>query len=132
MNIKMPEHTPVLAPIDMTMVGYANRSADFRDDNGDRQAPFDDLEVCYESETEDWPGMIVCVYHLSTSPLLLGHGQDLDCTAVESWDPLSPGQAEGRLYFENNDAFYRADGSSSRTARDARPCRGEIGRRVRR
>ena len=132
MNIKMPERTPVLAPTDMTMVGYTNRSAEYRDDTGDHQSPFDDLELCFESATSDWPGMIVCVYHLSTSPLLLGHDQDPACATVQRWDPLSPGQAEGWLYFEDNDAFYRADGSSSATARDARPCRGQIGRAVQR
>ena len=128
MNIKMPEKTPVLAPADMNLIGFANRSAEFRGDGADRQSPFDDLEICFESADSDWPGMIVCIYHLSTSPLLPGHNQSPGCTAVERWDINSPGQAEGWLYFEDNDAYYEADGSSSDTARDARlvsplPCR---------
>ncbi len=127
MNIKMPDLTPVLAPIDMTFIGFANRNAEFRDDNGDVQRPFDDLELCFRSDSQHWPGMVVCVYHLSTSPFLLGHNQSPRCAAVERWDPLGPGQAAGWLYFEDNDSFYAPDGSASPNARDATPCQGRLG-----
>lgn len=132
MNIKMPYETPILAPMDITLIGYANRSAEFRGDDVDRQSPFDDLETCFQSADPDWPGMVFCVYHLSTSPLLPGHNQSSECTSVERWDINGPGQAEGWLYFEDNDAYYEADGSSSDTARNALACRGLIGRTVKR
>jgi hypothetical protein len=130
MNIKMPDETPVLAPTDMTLIGFTNRNAQYRDDGGQLLTPFDDLELCFQSVEPDWPGMVVCVYHLSTSPLLLGHNMVPECTSVESWDIDSPGQAEGWLYFVDNDTYYEADGSSGDKARDARSCRGLVGRTV--
>ena len=132
MNLKMPEKTPVLAPLDVTLIGYTNRNAEYRDQGADRMSPFDDLELCFQSADPAWPGLVVCVYHLSTSPLLLGHNLSPECTSVERWDINSPGQAEGWLYFEDNDSYYESDGSSSDTARDARPCRGLVGRALQR
>ncbi len=132
-NVNMPLNTPVLAPLDMRFVGFANRSAKYREEpDGTRLAPFDDLETCFVSEDPAWPGLVFCAYHLSTSPLLLGHGVDPNCSSVERWDPDSPGQAYGRLFFEDNDALYEPDGTSGPGARDARPCRGLVGRSVKR
>ena len=78
-NIKMPLMTPVLAPLDMTFVGFENRSAHTRG----RLEPFDDLELCFESVTTEWLGLVLCVYHLHTTPLLRGHLKHKDCGIQE-------------------------------------------------
>ena len=102
MEFELNLSTPVLAPIDMVLVGFDNRNAKYRTyPNGQQDAPFNDLELCFESESPDWPGMIVCTYHLSTSPLLLGHNQNMSCGEVEEWQGTI--QAVGHLFFEFND-----------------------------
>ena len=80
-NIKMPLMTPVLAPLDMTFVGFENRSAHTRG----RLEPFDDLELCFESVSTEWLGLVLCVYHLHTTPLLRGHLKHKDCGIQEKW-----------------------------------------------
>ena len=102
MEFELTLSTPVLAPIDMVLVGFDNRNAKYRTyPNGQQDAPFNDLELCFESESPDWPGMIVCTYHLSTSPLLLGHNQNVSCGEVEEWQGTI--QAVGHLFFEFDD-----------------------------
>ena len=44
MNIRMPLNTEVLAPLEMTFVGFDNRSAHGREG----KAPYDDLEICFD------------------------------------------------------------------------------------
>ena len=63
--------------------------------------PFDDLELCFESMDGDWPGMVICTYHLRTSPLLVGHDVDPACIGVEEWQGTI--QAQGRIFFEYDD-----------------------------
>lgn len=58
--------------------------------------PFDDLELCFESVSTDWPGMIVCVYHLKTTPLLQSHLIHEDCGVQDKWD--GGGTERGRIY----------------------------------
>jgi len=102
MEFELNLSTPVLAPIDMVLVGFDNRNAEYRTyPDGQQDAPFNDLEICFESESPDWPGMIVCTYHLSTSPLLLGHNQNVSCGEVEEWQGTI--QAVGHLFFEFDD-----------------------------
>lgn len=108
MEFELDHGTPVLAPLDMVLIGSTNRNAEYRTrSDGEIQSPYNDLELYFESASPDWPGMIVCVYHLSTSPLLLGHNQTSDCYEVEEWQGTKPAQAQGHLYFEFEDFVYK-------------------------
>jgi len=124
MDFELNLSTPVLAPIDMVLVGFDNRNAKYSTyQDGQQDAPFNDLELCFESESPDWPGMIVCTYHLSTSPLLLGHNQNVSCGEVEEWQGTT--QAVGHLFFEFDDYVSPGKGEFS-------SCDALIGRSVER
>jgi len=124
MDFELNLSTPVLAPIDMVLVGFDNRNAKYSTyQDGQQDAPFNDLELCFESESPDWPGMIVCTYHLSTSPLLLGHNQNVSCGEVEEWQGTI--QAVGHLFFEFDDYVSPGKGEFS-------SCDALIGRSVER
>ncbi|MDP2692431.1 MAG: hypothetical protein Q8O88_02185, partial [bacterium] len=113
--------TPVLAPIDRTLVGFQNNSS-YRTD-GQNITPMDDLVLFFESTSPDWPGMIIFVYHLSSSPLLLGQNIDPDCSAVEH--PREGNiQAQGRLFMGMRD--YVTDKGNADT------CQALIGYKVKR
>ena len=103
LNFKIPLMTPIISPINMEFVGFKNRSASFRQDNPDspRQEPYDDLELCFESVSADWPGMIMCVYHLHTSPLLRSHLSNDDCGIREKWTTGTASE-KGRIYYLEN------------------------------
>ena len=96
LNFKMPKMTPVLAPLDVRFVGFINRSANYRQRPGFRVSPYDDLELCFESVSDDWPGLVLCVYHLHTTPLLQAHLYNEACGIQESWD--EGGAKAGRIY----------------------------------
>lgn len=115
--------TPILAPIDMVLVGFDNRNAEYRVQNGQRNAPFNDLGLTFESASPDWPGMIIYVYHLYTSPLLLGHYQNKDCGEREEW--VGTVQAQGRLVFAFNDSVSPGQGNAG-------ACQALLGRTVKR
>jgi len=100
LNFKMPRMTPVLAPLDVRFVGFKNRSANYRQRPGFRVSPFDDLELCFESVSDDWPGLVLCVYHLYTTPLLQAHLDNEACGIQESWD--GGGAEKGRIYYLKN------------------------------
>jgi len=100
LNFKMPKMTPVLAPLDVRFVGFKNRSANYRQRPGFRVSPFDDLELCFESVSDDWPGLVLCVYHLYTTPLLQAHLDNEACGIQESWD--GGGAEKGRIYYLKN------------------------------
>ncbi len=102
LNFKMPKETPILAPLDARFVGFKNRSAEYWQDidSGEKLSPFDDLELCFESASDDWPGLVMCVYHLYTSPLLQTHLDDAACEIQERWD--GGGAEAGRIYYLNN------------------------------
>ncbi len=100
LNIKMPKMTPVLAPLDVRFVGFKNRSATYRQRPGMRVSPFDDLELCFESVSDDWPGLVLCVYHLYTTPLLQAHLDNEACGIQEEWD--GSGARKGRIYYLDN------------------------------
>lgn len=124
MEFELAHGTPILAPVDMTFTGFNNRNARFRiGPDGDRMAPFDDLELCFESTSADWPSMAVCVYHLSSTPLLTEHNVDPACAAVEEWGDTE--QAQGRVFFEYDDRTLPENRSS-------RLCGGLLGRVVER
>lgn len=115
--------TPVLAPIDMVLVGFDNRNAKYRVQNGQRTVPFHDLGLTFESASPDWPGMIIYVYHLYSSPLLLGHYQNPDCGEREEW--VGTVQAQGHLFFAFNDSVIPEQGNAG-------ACQALIGYTVRR
>jgi len=125
MNIRMPLNTEVLAPLEMTFVGFDNRSAHGREG----QSPYDDLEICFESASPDWPDMVICVYHLRTSPLLPGHLVDEECGPVEEWTGSQGSNAAGRIMFLKNETFF---GKDRPAGRDPKSCRGKIGSLVQR
>lgn len=104
---------PVLAPIDMVFVGFKNRNAERRTlASGEVQSPYDDLMLCFESVSPDWPGMIISVYHLSTSPLLVGHTEGSDCYRMEEFRDKEQGQ--GRIYYENEDVIMMVTGGAEK------------------
>ncbi len=124
MEFELPHGTPILAPIKMVMIAFDNRNAIFRiGSEGQRMEPFNDLELCFESLNPDWPGMIVCVYHLLRTPLLLGHNTDAACSEVEEWQGTI--QAQGRLFYEYRENIVPESTGSS-------PCCSSIGRSVER
>lgn len=56
-NFEIALGKPILAPIDARFIGFNNRNSDFRNGmDGTLQVPFDDLELCFESTSPDWPG----------------------------------------------------------------------------
>ncbi|MDP2922362.1 MAG: hypothetical protein Q8O30_01395 [Candidatus Omnitrophota bacterium] len=114
--------TPVLAPIDMVLVGFQNNSA-YRTTDGQDITRMDDLVLFFESASPDWPGMIIYVYHLSNSPLLLGQNINPDCSAVEELRGENI-QAQGHLYMGMRD--YVADKGN------AGACEALIGYKVKR
>jgi hypothetical protein len=122
MEFELEHGTPVLAPVDMVLVGFANRNASYRIQSGQRLAPYNDLMLSFESVSPDWPGMIIVVYHLLSSPLLPGHNQDPDCGEYEEWGTFQ--QSQGRL-------FSPVDEHIS-SGRDARSCGALIGHLVKR
>jgi len=118
------EHgTPVLAPVDMVLIGFSNRNAAYRIQSGQKRSPYNDLMLCFESASHDWPGMIICVYHLLSSPLLRGHYRNPDCGECDEWGDIT--QAQGHLYFDTNDYEFSNEGN-------ARSCEALIGYTVKR
>ena len=123
MEFELNHGTPVLAPIDMVLVGFNNRNANYRIQSGQKQTPYNDLELWFESASPDWPGMIIIVYHLLSSPLLLGHNQNPDCGEVEKWG--STFQTKGHQFYEFYDFIIPETGN-------ARSCDALIGHLVKR
>lgn len=104
--------TPILAPIDMVLVGFRDLTAAYRiGADGIKQAPFDDLNLYFESTSPDWPGMIIYVYHLSNSPLLTGHNQNPDGSEVEEWG--SAVQTQGQIFFPYDDSVFDENNMAS-------------------
>ena len=127
MEFELKHGVPILAPIDMVLVGFKNGSAEYRiRSDGQQQAPYNDLGLAFESANPDWPGMIIAVYHLLSSPLLVGHNQNPDCAEAETWgrDQSSPGQPQGHMFYTFND--------NSQEKGNARSCNTLIGYSVKR
>jgi len=94
----------------MTLIGFNNRNSDFRVAvDGTRQVPFNDLELCFQSKSSDWPGLIICIYHLQNSPFLRAINQDPLCSNAPEWP--GPLRAEGHQFF--SDADYLIAGTSA-------------------
>jgi hypothetical protein len=130
MEFELKHGTPLLAPVDMVFVGFSNRNAKYRIQNGKENTPvnntpYNDLQLWFESASPDWPGMIVTVYHLYSSPLLLGHYQNPDCAEREEWGSTKEDQAEGHLFGAFGDNIIPKQGNAS-------ACEALIGRTVKR
>ena len=98
-------------PIDMVLVGFQNSSA-YRITDGQNIARMDDLDLWFESASPDWPGMIIYVYHLSSSPLLLGQDINPDCSACEEGQ-RETFPAQGHIYMPFNDYVVTDAGNGS-------------------
>lgn len=131
-NIEIPDRAPLLAPINMKLIGFENQSADTKIVPGPdpktgevnvKYTPFDDLRLCFESTSSDWPGLIICMYHLKNSPLLLGMNKNKLCSNA----PLYPGSPKGagRLFYADMDGV--ADSTQGGKA-----CDGLLGRKLNR
>ena len=124
LDFEVDHGTPVLAPVDMMLIGFSNRNAEYRvRSDGEIQSPYDDLELVFESVSPDWPGMIVCVYHLQSSPLLIGEGQSQGCDRVEEWEGSR--QMQGYFFSAIDEFVFREMG-------DTDSCEALMGRLVRR
>ena len=124
MEFELDSRTPLLAPIDMTLVGFQNNSTESGiGADGQKYTPMNDLVLIFESASPDWPGMIIVLYHLYTSPLILGHYQNSDCGDVE-WGAKNI-QAEGHLFFPYDDYLVSPKGNT-------KACQALIGRMVKR
>ena len=124
MEFELNHGVPVLAPIDMVLVGFKNQSAEYRiRSDGQRQTPYNDLLLYFESASSDWPGMIIGSYHLLSSPLLPGHNQNPGCSEIEEWG--SRMQAQGHMFLPKEDRVMDPTG-------DALSCDALIGYTVKR
>ena len=124
MEFELESKTPLLAPIDMTLVGFKNQSAKSGiGADGKKYAPMNDIELTFKSASPDWPGMTIILYHLYTSSLLQGHYQNSDCDDVE-WDAIN-NQAEGHLFYPVDDYIVPSKGN-------AKACKALIGHTVKR
>jgi len=112
--------TPVLAPLDMVLVGFQNDNF-YQIVNGQKVLN-SGLQLYFESASPDWPGMIIYIYHLYSSPLLLGHYQNPGCGECEG--PPVNIQAQGRILPGNRD--YVTDKGN------AGSCQALIGYKVKR
>ena len=108
MEFELGNATPILAPLDMVFVGFSDTSADYRIQDGVKQSPYNDLKLCFESTSPDWPGMIVVVYHLLSSPLL--PGQRIGYSRGE-W--LSVVQTQGHVFYPFDDYVVTENGNAS-------------------
>lgn len=123
-NFEIGDGEPILAPVDARFIGFNNRNSDFRNGmDGTLQVPFDDLELCFESMSSDWPGLIFCFYHLQNSPLLLGIDKDPLCSNAKEWP--GPLRAEGWQFYTENDSAYAGNATSA-------ACQALLGREVKR
>ena len=118
MEFELKHGTPILAPIDMVLIGVNNRGAVYRIQDGKKNSPYNDLGLYFESASPDWPKMVLFIYHLLSSPLVLKDNQN----EVEEWGSKVL-RAQGHLFYEFAD--YMAP-------KDAISCDAMIGRSVRR
>ena len=119
MEFELPDKTPILAPLDVEFIGFKNRNAVRRE--GQPYTPYNDLELCFKSTDSAWPGMVFCVYHLYTTPLLQGHYVDPKCGEIELWETFR--QVRGWIYYERNEGNYEEN---------FQPCKDLIGKTLKR
>ena len=103
LNIKMPLMTEVLAPLDLEFIGYKNRNAIKRDSF----RPFDDLELCFKSINNKDNELVMCIYHLRSSPLLPKMFKNEKCDIRPDWNIGDKNVAKaGLIYYETNTSSY--------------------------
>ena len=120
----LPRKKPVLAPVDMKLVGFHNRNAEYRiraDDSKD--SPYDDLQVWFRSQDPKYPHMVVTCYHLIASPLLKGQGINKGCKRHESWAEDRPFPRQGHVFYTYKDYDTGPEGNAS-------SCKALLGRSV--
>jgi hypothetical protein len=124
MEFEIANGSPLLAPIDMVLIGFNNKDASSGiGADGTRFSPFNDLELCFQSKSAEWPGFIICFYHMLTSPLLLGQNVDPKCSQEPEWPGTFRGQ--GHLFYTYDDYIVTESPAS-------RACQGLIGRSLKR
>ena len=121
LDFNLGKRAAVIAPVDMTLIGYKNRNAEYRIVDGNKYRPFDDLQLWFESDDPNWPNMIITCYHLFSSPLLYGHMIDEKCSRCEKWG--DDYQGEGVQYYETNEIKVPANENST-------SCRAILGRKI--
>ncbi|MDO8513025.1 MAG: hypothetical protein Q7S37_00790 [bacterium] len=123
-EFELASKTPLLAPIDMTLIGFQNNSVkEGTGADGTKYTPFNDIVLYFESTSPDWPGVVIKLYHLYSSPLLTGHYQNSDCGDVQRG--TDDAQVEGHLFFAYDD--YTVSSQNN-----AEACQALIGRKVKR
>jgi hypothetical protein len=123
-NYELPLNSPILAPLDSKFVGFNNRNSDARNGmDGTLQVPFDDLQLCFESTSKDWPGLSYCFYHLRNSPLLQGININKLCSNAKLWP--GPLRAEGRQFYAENDGMQPRSTTS-------KSCKALLGKNIKR
>lgn len=123
-EFELASKTPLLAPLDMTLIGFQNNSTAYGiGADGQKYTPMNGLMLSFESDSPDWPGVVIVLYHLYTSPLIPGHYQNPECGDVEIGTKNV--QAEEHLYFSYNDNVTIATGN-------AEACQALIGYKVKR
>lgn len=129
-NYEIGAGVPILAPINSRFIGFNDRNSDYTIGRGEKSVvegalntPYDDLELCFESTSSDWPGLIYCFYHLGNTPLLLGINIEPSCSNAKEW----PGtlRAEGWQFF-TEDNYVNVGNSISAS------CGALLGREVKR
>jgi hypothetical protein len=127
MEFEIANGSPLLAPIDMVLIGFNNTDARSGvGADGTRNSPFNGLELCFQSVSAEWPGLITCVYHMQSSPLLLGQNIDPACSQEAEWPGTFRGQ--GHVFYPYDD--YIVPASLAFVASQA--CDGLIGRTMKR
>ena len=122
-EFELDTHAPLLASMDMTFTGFQNNSIEYKIENGQRVAPVNDLMLSFESDSPDWPGVVIVLYHVYTSPLVPGHYQNPNCGDIEIGSNKL--QSEGHIFFAYDD--YTVSPNNN-----AESCRALIGHKVKR
>ncbi len=123
-EFELDSKAPLLAPMDMILTGFQNNSTEYGiGADGQKYTPMNDLMLSFESDSPDWPGVVIVLYHLYTSPLIPGHYQNSDCGDIEIGS--NKFQSEGHLFFAYDD--YTVSPKNN-----AEACQALIGYKVKR
>ena len=125
LNIKMPLTTAVLAPLDLEFIGYKNRSAEMRKRGNKITRPYDDIEICFKSVNNEVLSLVMCIYHLQSSPLLPNFSKNEKCGIRPDWDIKKNVAKAGLIYYERTTGVYSYSEMSD-------PCGAKLGNVYRR
>jgi hypothetical protein len=105
MEFELTRGTPLLAPIDMVLIGFVDGGTNNPVQSGQNQTPNYGVGLYFESISPDWPGMIIYVYHLLSSPLLPGEIP----FPVDEWGaPIS----QGHVFKDVTDGLRPGNGNA--------------------